>query len=637
MWLGPQGGYTYDKNFSQFLEYSGTGHVRTENMGDGTTVSSYVCVASDTYLANLRSFMIDYNTKYDITYWKLDGMGGACQNLNHGHMTGGYCDMYYISDMWEKWISLFEDVRAAREEEGRELFINATNGTILSPWILQWVNTVWLNMGDDTGEIGTGERHQQKIYYRDQVYYNQFGNLRQVQFPFGHLYNHDPIYAVSDKSEASPEVFREYLFANAMRGTSLWEVYFSPSVMEDAYWQIATDVMTWAEENHDVLKNARYFGNDPAEGVYGYACFRGSQGILSFTNPLDEAQTYTLTVDGTAGATKSFQKAAGYQVYPYEEKDLGILNYGDTITVELAPHQTIVQQYGVVDTKEPEIVSARSEGVDCIIVKFDERVYPDSCIIEGVQSEVSLQEDYRTVVLQSGEALSGTKQIHLRVRDACGNVCEDSITVQCCGEDNTVIRIADTRDIKDADDITVVYDETTDTAWMESMHQSYEVLTEYELIGKGAFTISTGVQTEGVDMNLVTAGDEVKLSIDSEGYAVFTVGDMTISSLHNITTVTKKAYGVFGTESYVPTQTQTKTAGMVNDGKAHAITAVREANGMLKLYLDGELCASCYDEEKPCYDLAGGMIRIADESFAGKLAEVIILNDALGYDEVSTY
>lgn len=637
MWLGPQGGYTYDKNFSQFLEYSGTGHVRTENMGDGTTVSSYVCVASDTYIENLRNFLIDYDTKFDLSYWKLDGMGGACQNLNHGHMTGGYCDMYYICDMWEKWIHLFEDVRAARKQEGKELFINATNGTILSPWILQWVNTVWLNMGDDTGEIGTGERHQQKIYYRDQVYYNQFNNLRQVQFPLGHLYNHDPIYAVSDESEASPEIFREYLFANAMRGTALWEVYFSPSIMEDEYWQIAADVITWAEDNHEVLKNARYFGNDPAEGVYGYACFDENQGIISFTNPLDEAQTYTLTVDGAAGADKSFTGAVGYQVYPYEEKDLGILHYGDTITVELAPHQTIVQQYGVIDTEAPEMVSARSEGVDQIIVKFDERVYPDTCTIEGVQSEVSLQEDYRTVVLQAEESLSGEKQVNVRVRDASGNVRESSVTVLCCGEDNAIIRIADAGIIKDAADIQVMYDEITATSWMAELNQSYEVLTDNELTGSGAFTISTGIQTEDSGMNLVTVGDDVKLSIDQSGYVGFRVGDMTLNSQKNVTTVTKKAYGVFGTDSYVPTQTETTVEGMVNDGKAHAITAVREANGMLKLYLDGELYASCYEEAKLGYRLSGGTIRIADDTFKGKLAEVLILNKALGYDEVSTY
>lgn len=600
MWMGPQGGYVYDKTFSQLLEQEGTGFVRTENMGDGTTSESYTCVASDKYIENLRNFMIDYETKYDITYWKIDGLGSSCQNPNHGHMTGGFCDMYYISDVWEKWTDLFEDIRAARNAEGKELFINATNGAILSPWILQWVNTVWLNSGADTGEIGTGDRHQQKIYYRDQVYYNQFSNERQIQFPLGHLYNHDPIYAVSDGSDATPEVFREYLFANAMRGAGLWEVYFSPSIMGEEYWQIAADVLIWAEDNHEVLKNARYFGSDPAEGVYGYASFEGNQGIISFTNPLDVAQTYTLTVDGTIGASKTLNTAGGFMVYPYEETDLEALTYGDMITVELEPHQTIIRQYGMVDDKAPTLVYARSEGEDRIIVKFNERIYLDSATIEGVSTDALLQADYRTVVLLAEESLTDEKQVNVCVRDMNGNVYETPVTVTCCGEDNVVA-------CGDA------------------------------LTGIGPFTINIGVWTEGSGMNLVTAGKDIKLAVDQSGYVEFTVGDATLHSQKNVTTVTEKAYGTFGTGAYVPTQTQTVTVGKVNDGKVHIITAVREVNGMLKLYLDGDLCASCYDEEKLNQELSGGTITVADDTFDGKLEDVLILNKALGYDEIITY
>lgn len=637
MWLGPQGGYNYDKTFSQFLEYSGTGHVRTENMGDGTTASSYICVASDQYIENLRALFLDYNTKYDITYWKLDGLGSPCLNPNHGHMTGGFCDMYYISDMWEKWTDLLEEIRADRNAEGRELFINATNGVILSPWILQWVNTVWLNMGSDTGELGTGERHQQKIYYRDQVYYNQFDNERQIQFPLGHLYNHDPIYAVTDGSDATPEVFREYLFANAMRGTALWEVYFSPSIMEEEYWQIAADVLTWAEDNHEVLKNAQYFGNDPAEGVYGHACFDENRAIISFTNPLDEAQTYTLNIDGTIGANKSLTGARGFQVYPYEEKDLGVLAYGDTVTVELKPHQTIVWQYGLTDVEAPTVVLSRSDGEDKIIVKFSERVYLDTAAIEDVQTTASLQEDYRTVVLQAEESLAGAKQVNICVRDMSGNVYESPVMVMCYGEEDAIVRVVDADSMKGAEDIRVMYDEATGTSWMDGVDQEYEILTDNELTGSGPFTISTGVQTETCGVALVTAGDDVKLSVDRDGYVKFTVGDVTLTSQKNVTTVTEKAQGIFGTDAYVPAQTETIVVGKVNDGKAHAVTAVREANGMLKLYLDGELCASGYDEEKRNQELSGGTITVADDAFYGKLAEVSIWNKALGYDEVITY
>lgn len=637
MWLGPQGGYNYDKTFSQFLEQSGTGNIRTSNTGSGTILPSYSCVASEQYVENLEKFMLDYNSRFDITYWKVDGLGSACQNLAHGHMTGGYSDMYYTSDMWEKWTRLFDNIRAENQAEGKELFINATNGTMLSPWVLQWVNTVWLNAGSDTGELGTGERHQQKIYYRDQIYYNQFNNERQIQFPLGHIYTHDPIYGVKDGSSATPEVFREYLFVNAMRGTAFWELYFSPSLMDDTYWKIVSDVLMWAEENQEILKTAKYFGNDPAEGVYGYACFKENQGIISFTNPLDVPQTYVLKVDGIVGADKELSKAGGFQVHPYKDAYIGELSYGDTITIELEPHQTVIQQYGKVDHEKPEIISARSEGEDKIILKFNERIYLDTAQISGVEVEAVLQADYRTVVLQTQVKLIGSKEVRVYVRDMNGNAGEATTTAVCCGKDNTIMEVTDTDHIRNGGDIQTVHDKTSGKTWLSGIDKKYEVLADQELCGKGAFTIGVSIQTESSNKDILTVGDHVKLSVNRDGYVEFCVGDVIVESKRRITNVTEKAYGTFGTDAYVPTQIVTKDKGVVNDGNTHMITAVRETNGILKLYLDGELYASGYDENCPNMELDGGSIHIADKRFGGKMAQVFILNDALGYDEIAAY
>ena len=61
------------------------------------------------------------------------------------------------------------------------------------------------------------------------------------------------------------------MFANAVRGTAFWELYDSPSLMNDAKWKVTADALAWAEENHEVLKNAKLFGNQPRERVYGYS------------------------------------------------------------------------------------------------------------------------------------------------------------------------------------------------------------------------------------------------------------------------------------------------------------------------------------------------------------------------------
>lgn len=134
----------------------GTGYAQTNN-------GVNVCVGSDRYIKNLTSLFLDYQKRFDIDYWKLDGFAlRPCTSENHDHMTGGHNNMYYTTDLWEKWTDAWETMRASRAEEGKDLFINATCYVNLSPWILQWVNTVWIQNSQDTGHAGTGSRHQQK-------------------------------------------------------------------------------------------------------------------------------------------------------------------------------------------------------------------------------------------------------------------------------------------------------------------------------------------------------------------------------------------------------------------------------------------------------------------------------------------
>ena len=186
-------------------------------------------------------------------------------------MVGGDNNMYFTSDMWEQWTNLFETFRASRADEGKGLWINATCYAQLSPWMLQWVNTIWVQDSGDTGEAGdaSAARHQRKIYYRDKVY-NQLYKQNQIQFPLKNIYNHDPIYGVSDNSNATTEVFREFLFDNAMRGTAFWELYYSPSIMDDAKWAVTADALDFAESNHEILKNAKLFVQ---EGVVPFVIF----------------------------------------------------------------------------------------------------------------------------------------------------------------------------------------------------------------------------------------------------------------------------------------------------------------------------------------------------------------------------
>ena len=74
---------------------------------------------------------IDWQKRFKVNYWKWDGFadtgqynhfnnsGGAdgvpvYSETNH-HMTGGYHQMYHVTDLWEAWIDLMEAVRQSEK------------------------------------------------------------------------------------------------------------------------------------------------------------------------------------------------------------------------------------------------------------------------------------------------------------------------------------------------------------------------------------------------------------------------------------------------------------------------------------------------------------------------------------------
>lgn len=618
LWVGPQGGYNYFPTFGEFIEASGTGYMQNDYWKN-------VCVGSDKYVKNFEKRFIDYQTRFNIDYWKWDGFAvRPCTNASHDHMTGGYKNMYFTSDLWEKWTDLFENTRAARAKEGKGLWINATCYVNLSPWMLQWVNTVWIQDSGDTGQAGTGERHEQKIYYRDNVYYNLY-KTNQIQFPLKNIYNHDPIYGVSDGSTATTDVFREYLFANAVRGTAFWELYFSPSIMDEAKWKVTADALEFAESNFDILKNAKMFGNVPTKGVYGYSSWLGEQGIVSFTNPLDTEQSYTLTIDDTAGAVKSLKDAAGMMIYPYATGTLEqTLSYGDELTVTLAPHETKIMQYNKTDNDAPAIVSANNTDNRTVRLKFSERINSDGVFkLNGQEVQAQILDDYRSVELKSEAVIpAGTTAIEIEgVHDALGNAY-DGGTISFTSYNNGVIA-----DLSKLD--TFVVDPSTGNDYIPLDGKEMK-LSEKGMQGDGAFAISFMLNTTSNKASIVKQGDDIDVSIDADGYLHAKLGSQEITSKEVVTSVVEKAHGIFNTEAYVPTTTKEATKGKINDGKNHTIVISREVNNLLKLYIDGTLAASVYDEDGNDNMHAASVV-LGSTSLTGKIANLEMVNHEIDY------
>ena len=88
--------------------------------------------------------------------------------------------------------------------------------------------------------------------------------------------------------------------------------------MTKGKYEVNAEFLAWAEENFHILKNAKMFGGNPANGVklggigqstefntYGFSAWDGEDGIISMRNPDSKAQTITFTLDRNIGLAES--------------------------------------------------------------------------------------------------------------------------------------------------------------------------------------------------------------------------------------------------------------------------------------------------------------------------------------------
>jgi hypothetical protein len=381
VWLGPRGGYNYNSAMGKIIQDAGYGAYNA--------TTSDIDVGDRRYVTKLTEFFTQMQDAYKINYWKLDGFATqACTDSSHDHMTGGYNGMYYFTDTWEAWIDLFEALRANAKENGIDnLWFNLTCYVNPSPWLLQWANSIWIQNSQDIGRLNVGQSSQldQLLSYRDNCYYD-FVKTRQFQFPLENIYNHDPIYGKTGTNLANQlddDEFRTYLYMMATRGTAFWELYYSPEMIDEGQkWAVNAEFLSWAKENHHILKNAKLIGDSPSNGdTYGYSCWDGEEGIISMRNPSSTVKTITFTLDRNIGAAESLSGKTLYRTTLLDYKttdaqtDYQTLTYGTTVTVTLQPGEARIWKLSTSqDTDAAEVTLTKTSDANTIKVTFDERV-----------------------------------------------------------------------------------------------------------------------------------------------------------------------------------------------------------------------------------------------------------------------
>ncbi len=376
LWLGPRGGYNYNASFAKRMERAGTGGYNRQ--------SRDICISDVNYLKNTEKLFKDYIERFDISYFKLDGfMLKPCKSKKHGHPVGGYKGIYTLTDAWEKWLKIFEKMREQREKEGKDLWINLTCYAVPSPWFLKWVNSIWMQNSNDigftdrsvSGDALNGRDFDKMLTYRDSLYYD-FHKVRKYQFPNSNMYNHEPIYGNTAKISMTEDEFRKYMYMISSRGTAFWELYYSFNLFNPDMWRINADVLKFTRENFHILKNSVLIGKSADVGeIYGYSAWDGGEGIVSLRNPSDKPQKISLKLDKSIGAYEKFRALTRVCVLPYSaEKCEKLYSYGDTLDVELDGHGIVMYKFSAPRKNPPKLLRAKFVSENELEMNFDKRI-----------------------------------------------------------------------------------------------------------------------------------------------------------------------------------------------------------------------------------------------------------------------
>ena len=605
LWLGPRGGYGTERQIANYIANNNLGS-RNESSGNDINVSD------GRYLDKLvNDVFVDYQNKFDINYWKLDGMllEPSTNSANAHTTTDKLCT---ISETYERWTDMFETMRENRPD----LWINMTSYANPSPWHVQWVNSVWMQNTGDTGYSNkfNSSHEEQMLTFRDGDYYEFFTN-NQWQLPNKYFYNHDPVYAKTahnvpggpgQQIEYTTDELRNHLYMLGTRGTAFWEYYYSPSMFDDEKWQVNAEAANWIEDNFDILQKSKMFGGDPEKGqVYGYSCWNGNQGIVSIRNPKDVEQTYTLKLDEKVGVSSEVKNVYGKVVVGDQSRQTNdSVSHNTELTYTLKPKEVLIVQYGAQDGTPAKIESMHADK-NKVSVTFDERIQTPKAgnfKVDGNNvTDVKLDADLRTAVLTVEKELEDTSDVTVKVngvKDVVGNVSNTDFTDDYYAKDL----------------INGIGKTTLDGTPIEKGNK-------YALDGTRGFTVSGEITTTQANAQIARQEGAFTVGIDGDGYLTFDFNGMSVNSKH--TEKTRQNDGSV-TES---------VEGIIADGKKHQFAAVKEENGMIKLYMDGELVNSTYDASKVNPNVSKGNLVFGD-GLMGDVEYVTLHDKGLGFDEV---
>ncbi len=341
LWISPSSCYPFalDGEWAKRQGY--------ETIGPPAHPFRVLCLGGTRYQAEFKKRLLDLFTRYDIAYAYFDGYLFQCPEKNHGHEPDGLS----AEAIAEGFLDAVQSLRRIKPD----VWLEATAfGGNASPWWLFHVNTVLGNYGDDYPWGRTAAPVYRESYITARDYSNLQGRIHGLlpavlQEVFAGLYNHTREPVVNDAVMGS------------LRGSSVYLLCTNPKVMDDYGWAALARVIEWTRTNSAILNRTQAllpaswtggrcprFSNDapaPRE-PYGYAHWGGYRGIVAVRNPWISPQAYALKLDGETSLSPQARGLSAVSLYPENRVYAKQLAFGDTLTIPLAPYETVVLAVG---------------------------------------------------------------------------------------------------------------------------------------------------------------------------------------------------------------------------------------------------------------------------------------------------
>ena len=345
IWFGPTGGYSSRMRRINWMKE----HGYEANANEYRYNSAYLCLAGENYSRLFKKRITDFVANDKASYFKWDGIQFSCSDPTHGHPTG----LYSRRAVMESVIDKCDTVRAINPD----VYLNITSGTWLSPWWVQYANQIWMDGGDyGYADVPSYSRRDAAITYRDFVLYDDFKN-KDLWFPISNLMTHGIIKGnlqMLGGAEEPIDKFTDNALLYFARGVSMYEFYISPLLLTEAEWEALAQSLHWAKANFDILSNTQMIGGNPTRGEsYGYAHFKGDEGIVAVRNPNIDQKCIDFLLDHNNGLNIRADSLVVERIYPNRWIAPKLYAAGDNVHVCLPSYETAVYKiYPLEKTKE---------------------------------------------------------------------------------------------------------------------------------------------------------------------------------------------------------------------------------------------------------------------------------------------